>query len=294
MTNLSETPSPVILQPSQMSIAPLVQPKGIWLDKTVTSQHNAVTAQAVADGLGNSLRRAMQTDRQVTTVALFDALNFCALNYCGARDLSDELVDEMVDFCLTRFGGLGVGEVKEAFRLAAAGELGEIDMKAYYGTLTIGSLGEVLRKYQAHRDEIVRAIQKAETAQKRAEYQEKKANYWNTDEGKAEIMRNDENRLHQLKQMESPTVEDVTVYDYKILEKFTLIGLTKDEKLTLIEQAKTELRAWANKIRFRPAHVYEKDKAKRYTNGDFQGDEKARAQQIAVVNWINQNQQSKT
>jgi len=113
--------------------------------------------------LALSIRRQIaQHGNEVALTALSDELTFCATYYSGARGVSDDLVAEAIESTVSRFGDLGVSEIREAFRLASAGELGDVDMKAYYGQFTIVILGAVLNAYRLYRTRIAQAIRRAQ------------------------------------------------------------------------------------------------------------------------------------
>lgn len=100
---------------------------------------------------GNSIRVLSKDDAAKVGLSLELELEFCAKFYCGCRGIEDMDMEEMVAFVTDRWGHLGVLEIREAFRLAASGTLGEIDMSAYYGTFTGGLLGRILRMYDSFR-----------------------------------------------------------------------------------------------------------------------------------------------
>lgn len=166
------------------------------------------TLAAVCSGLTLSIRRQMaQQGEEVATVSLIDELTYCATNYSGARDVPDDMLDEAAEFVATRFGDFAIDEVREAFRLAAAGELGDVDMKAYYGQFTIVILGAVLSAYKVYRRRIAQAIQRAEQEAEDRQRELTKAEEWSS-EAWAQM------RLTTLQNMETVGMGDVGETDY--------------------------------------------------------------------------------
>ncbi|GEM_PF-2440480 len=116
--------------------------------------------QAVRNGVERTIRR---TERAAVMIALPKLLEHCVSVYSGV-DLSgdDSVMDECVDFVMSQFAGISVPEVREAFKLAAAGKLGEIDLAAYYGKFTIKTLGKILTSYLVFREKAVKELRRAE------------------------------------------------------------------------------------------------------------------------------------
>lgn len=187
---------------------------------------------AVQDGLALSIRRQSIGDGRATVmVSLGDELAHCAVNYSGAREVSDDLFGEAVEFVMTRFGSLGVSEIREAFRLAAAGELGDVDMKAYYGQFTIVILGAVLTAYVLYRRRVVAAIERAEAEQREAERDAARSQDWDERAWA-------EQRLSVLREKVragSLTYGDLTSTDYETFER---VGLFTPDR-------ETKKKAWA-------------------------------------------------
>ena len=201
---------------------------------------------AVAGGIEKSMRVASKGGEQqesLVVASLGAELEHCAKIYCGARNTSSEVFEEATDFVLSRFGHLGLLEVREAFRLAAAGELPGLDtdsIRAYYGEFTIIALGSILRGYDQYRAEIVKEIRRREIEALALEEKDGRATSWNTSAWEAE-------RIRKLLNMDFPrgdgmedsdevflselaVVEYVTAYDYEFLSRRGDLSATKEEK----------------------------------------------------------------
>lgn len=183
-----------------------------------------------------SIRRQMaQEGDAVALVALSDELTYCAMNYSGAREVSEDLMTEAIEFTATRFGGLGVGEIREAFRLAAAGELGDVDMKAYYGQFTIVILGAVLSAYQVYRRRIAQAIQRAEQEAEDRQRELTKAEEWST-EAWAQM------RLTTLQNMETVGMSDVGETDYLTFKELGWMVVNKAKAEEIWAESERQVR----------------------------------------------------
>ena len=87
-------------------------------------------------------------------MALITALQLevkhCAATYCAAPNTLTDTMDECVLFAIAHFGFLCPSEIRQAFRLAAAGKI-EADLNAYNGAFSVRILGEVLSAYEDYR-----------------------------------------------------------------------------------------------------------------------------------------------
>lgn len=168
-------------------------------------------------------------------VTLQAEFEYCAMTYCGASKTSDDTFTECLNFILTQYANLGIGEIKAAFSYAA--KEGPEDLKAYYGTFSVALLGVVLKRYVEHRNSVIKQLQIAENEAARERMRGAKDNYWKSDAGKAELLRIEMERLQKLAASETLKIEDVTVRDYELLETHSGLKLTKEEKWDLMKAA---------------------------------------------------------
>lgn len=195
-----------------------------FVEGTATSLSvNVKTVAAVAAGISRSMRVARKDQAVHLTASLTVELEHCATVYCGAVKTSDDVFEEATDFIFSQFGHLGVFEVRESFRLAAAGVLGDIDLKSYYGTFTIVTLGVVLRAYDQYRSNIVKEIRRREILLLSAQREAEKQVSWNTVAWEAD-------RRERLLALEGPSVEHITAYDFDWLSRAGELDPTKEEK----------------------------------------------------------------
>lgn len=173
---------------------------------------------------GNSIRVLSNEDPEKVGLSLELELEFSAKFYCGCQGIGNMEMSEMVTFVTDRWGHLGVPEIREAFRLAASGVLGEIDMSAYYGTFTGGLLGRILRMYDEFRkSQIIAKFQQGEVLGLPAPGSESAMDMW----------------LKRVSLSMSGDRESmvVTVKDYEKLTELGLLNLTRDEKFDAWERA---------------------------------------------------------
>lgn len=66
-----------------------------------------------------------------------------------------EIIQECVRFTYEQFNSIGVNEIMDAFKLAAANRFDNVDIKAYGGVFTVSLLGDVLHSYSKYRNKIL-------------------------------------------------------------------------------------------------------------------------------------------
>ena len=112
---------------------------------------------------GNTISSMLKSDNNAP-VLLHAEIKFCATTYCAAPNTEKDVISESVRFVSTQFGNFNISEIREAFRLAAAGSI-EADLTAYYGMFSVNILGRVLSTYQDHRTQAYREVRARIAAQ---------------------------------------------------------------------------------------------------------------------------------
>lgn len=115
---------------------------------------------------GNTIGSLLKADENAP-VLLHAEVKFCAATYCAAPNTEKDVISESVRFISSQFANLNISEIREAFRLAAAGSI-EADLTAYYGMFSVNILGRVLSTYQDHRTQAYREV-RARMAEQEAE-----------------------------------------------------------------------------------------------------------------------------
>jgi len=187
-------------------------------------------AEAVAKSVaGATIRSGIAEDLEVFTTALLAELEACAKQYTGCPNTKDMVFSEAAEFVVDRFGGLNIAEIRLAFRLAAAGEFEGVTLRAYFGTFTVGMLGEILAAYKEYRAEAVRTARGLENETVALESGEERKRRHDMDAW-------EERRIKTLKMLRQPTIDQVTVYDYEFLTRRGEIALTEQQKKAMFQR----------------------------------------------------------
>ena len=99
---------------------------------------------------GGSITALNAADDLALITALQLEVEHCAATYCAAPNTLTDTMDECVLFVIDQFGFLCPSEIRQAFRLAAAGKI-EANLNAYNGAFSVRILGEVLSSYEDYR-----------------------------------------------------------------------------------------------------------------------------------------------
>lgn len=233
------------------------------------------------DGIEQSIARS--TDRQAVEILLDSEIRFCAENYCGATNLTDELLEDAVETVLEKYPFLGIKEIRAAFK-AGASEAFEVNMIAYKGIFTITMLCNILSGYSLYRHRIKEEIMRHNDQQEENQRIEKQREFEQSEEGK---------RYYAEKLIEflirKTELAGSTHYDQ--LTEAGLLVLTNDQKRTYFEQAKATLKAKLEKELiegdyFRQAYL--RQLASNVESADYQQKLIAEAKTLAVVEFIEQ------
>ena len=204
-----------------------------------TAKMQALCLQAIN---GNTIASIFRRDPDLMFGVKID-LEFCAATYCGAPNTLPETIGEGVKFILSQFSHLGLTEIREAFRLAAAGKI-EADLNAFYGLFTVQMLGKVMSAYDDYRTAIFREV-RAKVAQIEEQY---------GNEERAEAMREkfgtiaDQFAALQAKNEKYERWQDLPEWFCRRVIEEDLAGVTLEEKgkawITAKHWAANEVRTW--------------------------------------------------
>lgn len=219
-------------------------------------------------------------------MALTADLEACARQYTGCPNTKEMIFDEAVEFIADQFHFLNIGEIRLAFRLAAAGQFEGVNLRAYYGTFTVGMLGEVLVAYREYRDELVKNARRAEnetaaldTGAERKKQHDMEA--W------------EQNRMKVLLMLHEPTAANCTAYDYEFLTKRGEIVLTDEEKKAMFQRrfelvSREMYRDMEDATPYRKREMMneiEQARQGKYTEG-FKAKMQVAGKRLAVLDWI--------
>ena len=123
--------------------------------------------------------------------------------------------------------------------MAAAGEIGDVDMKAYYGQFTIVILGAVLSAYVAYRTRITAGIKRAQSEAEAEAAAANRREQWDETEWA-------KSRLQTLKQLafdDALTMNDVAEIDYTTFERLGMYTPDPDKKRAAWDKSESAVRS---------------------------------------------------
>jgi hypothetical protein len=96
-------------------------------------------------------------EKQSIAPVLAQNIMICATLYCGMSEgeIMKQTIIEASKFVLAKFSHLGISEIKDAFQMAAANEFDGVNMTAYFGQMSIATLGDILDAYTKHRNKTI-------------------------------------------------------------------------------------------------------------------------------------------
>jgi len=199
--------------------------------------------ELVLAGMQNQIKHMKDGDpndpKQKAKVKIYYLVIDIAKKYFNASvDGCKDVFTEVVNIIFQKFGTLSANELGEAFRMAAAGELGEVNFAAYGGVFTVPNFTDILTKFTKKRQEVAMAIYRADQdlqeKVKADELVKQKA-----DEYLAVLVHRHE--VEQNGNHDYKTYNDVPHYYGKTLLEQGLISFTADEKRDIWERAKEAL-----------------------------------------------------
>jgi hypothetical protein len=250
MQNISHQPKTV---PPAKSVLPAPSPPvnlsqpSAELIASRTSADTATVRQIMTALAGGSIRRQIIAGNEVAVYGLMHyTLEEIGSIYFGATNTDEAVFPEMVRFTMDHFAHLAPEEIREAFRLHAAGKLGT-EKEAYRGLFTVNMLGAILGHYDGYRQNIACEIAREEMRMDGERIQREKAEA-NKDFDKDRAMREN---LERWKQTGPPALKDFPIgpmfFDW--LYKNGMINPTEQErKATLYNAAQIEIERLQDEI----------------------------------------------
>ena len=184
---------------------------------------------AAINGYHNQLRH-MPAEKAFARLMM--AIKEVAQDYGARQAVLEETFTECVRITRKKFAGLGIGEVREAYRMWAAGELnmrkGEAEM--YGGQFNAAQLGKVLAAYMEQRRVALGAyLRELEAYYRKQERASKKERL------KREY---EENFERNLRAFQPASWREVPFHWFETAWKRGLIRLTKTEQEEVLSQAR--------------------------------------------------------
>ena len=122
------------------------------------SGYDLSRVESIASNRNSPCRSMTAYDYKVGSLG---AIQRVAVDFCGADPLiCTGAIKECSNLFASKFGRLSLAEIREAFSMCAARQLGDINIIAYKGVFTAGIFGEVISAYAAVRDAVVAALDK--------------------------------------------------------------------------------------------------------------------------------------
>ncbi len=118
--------------------------------------------------------RSMPKDQVKNYLSI--AISNAGKAYSGMKEgdkTMPEIIQECVRFTYDQFNSIGVNEIMDAFKLAAANRFENVDIKAYGGVFTVSLLGDVLYAYSKYRNKIIAKYLELKDTEQRAENKER-------------------------------------------------------------------------------------------------------------------------
>jgi hypothetical protein len=185
------------------------------------SEYSEKTLNLVSQGMNNPIRNLDYPEEYVTI-----QIQKIAEQYGTREKISDHVLGECVGIVLSRFGMLGLDELSEAFRMAAVGDLGKVNMTAYAGMFHAGIVGSVLGLYREHRRKVSKSI--ISNGQVKIDVR---------DEDRQKEFDRQFPRLLEKGKAEYKNWDAVPEYWFRVGERMGLFGLVEEEKELLYWEA---------------------------------------------------------
>lgn len=155
------------------------------------------------------------------------------IRYGQKSDFDPILVKELMDDILERWSHLGVDELKHAFQLWSAGEIGDRNAEMY-GVFNATVLNRVLAAYEKHRAEVInRELQKQRDMEFEKNEEQKRAEY----QASLDAMTDDDIRAE---------VEKCSTYDQ--IPEWVLIQVSKRKLIRIDLETQAEYRERAREM----------------------------------------------
>ena len=218
----------------------MIQFKHLESSKIVRiGEFSAHTIGIVVHGTQSPIRKLLEEGEQ-GNVLLIAKVQEIASAYGAREGLNDNVLGECLRIAKDKFSMLGLGELGEAFRMAASGELKGIKVAVYGGIWNASIFGSVLGAYREFRRKVLTVMVKSEENMAKAA----RAERLKAKEANLELHRN----FHAMvleKGSKYQSWREVPAFWYGIAMKLELITFEKGEAQKIyawsIETARVEL-----------------------------------------------------
>lgn len=241
----------------------------VLLDAAITGYHNQLRHMPMEEAFAR----------------LMVALREVAQDYGARQAVLEETFTECVRITRKKFAGLGIEEIREAYRMWAAGELnlrkGEAEM--YGGQFNAAQLGKVLAAYMEQRRAALGAyLRELEAYHREQEKASKKERL------KREY---EENFERILRGFQPKSWREVPFHWFETAWKRGLIRLTETEQVEVLAQARALALEEAEEEKEK-ANIFQRKQIEKLAEGEgLEGRAKTIARKLALFQKFYQNQQ---
>jgi hypothetical protein len=166
----------------------------------------------------------------ISFTILFLANTYTGANFKNPPTKQDLLImRSCCNFIIDRFPQMSIGELEQAFSLAAAGKFEGVNLETYYGKFTITILGKILKAYDKARNKVI--IQNGKLLEQEIKEQERKNMEALNEQVKKDVIKKyDDFKALFLDEGIIPDLKDIRSYWAKILIDTGIITFTEDER----------------------------------------------------------------
>jgi hypothetical protein len=249
----------------------------------------AVTTRgAIEYGHNNQVRQLFTSDKFTLLKLLDEVIADIWEHYCGANidNLNEAFKKEARQLIIEKFGGIGVNEIREAFRLASVNVL-NVNLTSYGGKIGLQVIGDCLSKYVEYRRPIVAEINAIKERQK-----------WEAEKENQEAKRIEyvNSVIDWFNNTKSAPREDCRFYKLDTLQDAGIITITQEDIKHYVALAKAELEKEEREAKMSARSVYKMREAQKSLTSIIEGSAKERiikrAKEIALHTIIHDRNRS--
>lgn len=162
-------------------------------------------AKIIIQGYQNPIRLMNKEDIAKGVSAM---ISLCAKMYCGMQEekMMTETIQEATRMVYKHYPQIGINEIREAFSMAAANYFDNVNMTAYFGTFTIGMLGDILTAYIKYRNPVINKALQLSQHQNKEEQEKQEADKKN-EEAREQIKNDIERAIIAVQEDSEPVWE---------------------------------------------------------------------------------------
>ena len=210
-----------------------------------TSNKGSMAVAAVAQGVLQPIRTI---EISLVSAFLSGELQQLANQYGNRQQVDEAVLDECMEIVISRYGHLGLNEIREAYRMWVAKDLGEMkEAEMYGGVYQARHLGAVLSAYDEKRKSVFAMLHK-KADEAKAEHLSKQQHEQRQKEFDGWFVKEVAN-----KKGSTESWQDVPEYWYKTALRLGMIEINKEEaNQTWIKATAVAKREMTNELQEEP------------------------------------------